>query len=183
MSNVVSPVEAIGHAAPIVRSRRSLGLDVLVLVSIAALLALASNAVSLVGINWVSSTKPRTNGVEAQEHIRNLGFDPVDLAYAQKIVADGQHLIFDARSAIAFAKGHLPGAMSLPSKDAQTRVSEFLPLLMPEQPVMVYCSGHSCTDSLDLAIVLKQQGLARVLVFAGGYAEWSHAGLEYETGE
>jgi len=47
----------------------------------------------------------------------------------------------------------------------------------------VYCSGAACDDSLQLAGVIREQGVERIAIFTGGYAAWTDAGSEIEEGE
>ncbi len=55
-------------------------------------------------------------------------------------------------------------------------------LLPPDQPVLVYCSGGMCDDSLALATFLRGQGLEQVKLFIGGMNAWRTANLDEERG-
>ena len=55
-------------------------------------------------------------------------------------------------------------------------------LLMADQPVVVYCGGRTCDDSLTVAKAIQQQGLKQVVVFEGGMAAWLDAGLTVQEG-
>ncbi len=161
--------------------RRALTLDTLLLIFTSFLIALVANAVSPVGISW--STPQGIMDTTVDEQVAERGLQSVNLAEAVEIVNDGEYLIFDARSHDSFTKGHLPGAMSLPLKEVIDNIPQYLPLLVPDQPVMVYCSGRSCDDSIGIAEILKQHGSVRITVFTGGYSEWVEAGYEIEAGE
>ncbi len=161
-------------------TRRWIVLDAIILFCVAAVLATMANKIVPAEIQL---SEHINSGSLAQDRIRELGFETVNLAQAKQIVAAGDHLIFDARPTDSFVRGHLPSAMSLPSREADSRISEVLPLLVADQPVMVYCSGRSCDDSIDLAKLLQQQGMEKIMVFVDGYADWTGAGLEVEIGE
>jgi rhodanese-related sulfurtransferase len=49
---------------------------------------------------------------------------------------------------------------------------------------VVYCNGGECEDSEFAAIMLRDAGVPRemLFVFAGGIVEWKAAGLPVETG-
>jgi len=168
---------------PISRSlHRSLGLDTAVLCGVALLIATAANALSPVGLSWLKLSVSE-NAIPAAARIEALGYENASLETTRQIVAAGEYLIFDARSAAAFIEGHLPGAMSWPRRDAQQQLGAYLPLLAADQPILVYCSGAACDDSLQLAGVIREQGVERIAIFTGGYAAWTDAGLEIEEGE
>jgi rhodanese-related sulfurtransferase len=50
--------------------------------------------------------------------------------------------------------------------------------------VVVYCSGGECEDSEFAAIMLRDAGVPRdiLFVYAGGILEWKATGLPVETG-
>jgi rhodanese-related sulfurtransferase len=105
--------------------------------------------------------------------------EPVDLQTVQNQATTGA-LLIDARIEELFLEGHLPGSVSLPLDEIDSRLPEFHKLYPPHTPVIVYCSGYGCSDSFDLAVRLLQAGYLKVMVFEGGYPEWQAAGLPIE---
>lgn len=105
--------------------------------------------------------------------VTEAGLRVVDHAQARRIVADGTSIVIDARAPDAFAAGHLPGAISLPVGEAAALLPAYAELLTPDMPVMVYCSGAECEESLDLGKILVDHGCTNVAIFTGGYAAWS----------
>ncbi len=103
------------------------------------------------------------------------GLPLASLDDAQRIVAGQTHLILDARSMADYDRGHLPGAMPLPHAQLETAYLDIAPLLTPEQPIMVYCSGLECDESFLLSLHLREQGFTNVSLFVGGYAAWQAA--------
>ena len=67
--------------------------------------------------------------------------------------------------------------------DMGTYRDQVLPLLSNEREIMVYCSEATCDDSELLAKELYLLGFTKLLVFKGGFAEWSGAGLPVERGD
>ena len=91
------------------------------------------------------------------------------------MVEQNTHLLLDARSVADYDRGHIPGALSLPQTQLDTYYPEILPLLTPDQPLLVYCSGLECDESLLLSAYLREQGFTNVTLFVGGYQAWSKA--------
>lgn len=65
----------------------------------------------------------------------------VSLAQFQSMAANGQAVILDARSADAFAAGHIEGAINLPLTDF---TAEALAEKLPDRskPVLIYCNNN-----------------------------------------
>lgn len=108
------------------------------------------------------------------------GMRTVTLQEAREIVSAFSHIVLDARKNADYEAGHLPGAMSLPLLDFDAQFPAISGLLMPDQPVMVYCSGYECDESLKLGEILVQSGYTNITLFAGGMSAWQEAGLEVE---
>ena len=98
---------------------------------------------------------------------------------------DAQNCVFlDARSKEAYQEGHIPGSLNFYTNE----IDKFAPAIFPQltdknKEIVVYCSGGTCTLSLELAQTLIQQGYARVKVFEGGFPEWKKAGYHVATGD
>ena len=115
-----------------------------------------------------------------EEKATQAGVRLVSLAQTREILAAQQHLLLDARPNREYLAGHLPGAFSLPVLELDVFLPQVLPLLTPAQPLLVYCSGTSCDESLQLAKVLHGQGFTNVVLFNGGMVEWQQAGEAVE---
>jgi len=84
----------------------------------------------------------------------------------------GTVTILDVRPEDEFALGHLPGALSVPLRELETRLSE----IDPEQEVVAYCRGPYCVLSYEAVAQLRARGFkARRL--QDGLPEWRAAGL------
>lgn len=111
-------------------------------------------------------------------------FPRVSLDELRALMATGRGVVIDARPALFFRAGHLPGAGNLPREGFQAAFGRIRAALERDrdQPVVVYCGGGSCEDSDLIAGALHALGFTRVSVFAGGWKEWQAAGLPVETG-
>ncbi len=79
-------------------------------------------------------------------------------------------LWIDARPATEFAIAHLPGALSLPAAEWDSRIETILGEWRPGRPVIVYCGGNGCQASHDVARRLHDElGLSNIHVLAGGW--------------
>lgn len=139
----------------------------------AAILAVAlglgtlSNLASSRRIPWIGDWDNRL-----EQRATESGLRLVDLAATREIVQTGTHLLFDARPAETYRAGHLPGALSLPWDEVDGLFAQYAGLLTPDTPVLVYCSGVECEESIELGTRLVQSGFTNVVLFGGGYSAW-----------
>jgi rhodanese-related sulfurtransferase len=109
-----------------------------------------------------------------------IGVATVSTEQAKAIADAYSHIILDARKPADYHAGRIPGALSLPVSDLDAHFNEIAVLLTPAQPVMVYCSGKDCDESLKLAETLIAAGFTNVALFEGGISAWQDAGLQVE---
>jgi len=69
----------------------------------------------------------------------------VTLARFKQMAGTGEALILDARSADAFAQGHIAGAINLPLTDF-TAPALAAALPDPNRPVLIYCNNNFSND-------------------------------------
>jgi rhodanese-related sulfurtransferase len=98
----------------------------------------------------------------------------VTLHEAEEAWRQRSAVFIDARESDFFEEGHIPGAINVP-------VSQLAhPTGLPENKsaaLIVYCSGGDCEDSRILAKALAAAGYESISVLAGGWDEWTAAGL------
>jgi rhodanese-related sulfurtransferase len=109
----------------------------------------------------------------------------VSLADFRTAVENRSALILDARPAVFFERGHVPGALNLSRDDFANDYRRLAPALKAAQtrPIIVYCSGGECHDSRLVANALLSLGFNDVSVYTGGWTEWSEAHLPEVTGK
>jgi len=96
---------------------------------------------------------------------------------------NGEAGIVDARRADEYAAGHIPLALNLrPAQFQGGNVPEEAMYLDPEWPILIYCQGGDCDDSISVARSLRDMGFKRLHIFDDGYPAWVDAGHEIERG-
>jgi rhodanese-related sulfurtransferase len=104
--------------------------------------------------------------------------DPSDVKFDMDN-APGSFVVVDSRSAESFAKGHVPGALSIPYR---TMTAEAMAkVLRKEVPVVVYCTSVSCNASTKGALRLSALGYS-VKEMIGGIEGWKAEGYPVATG-
>ena len=80
-------------------------------------------------------------------------------------------LWIDARSAMDFSKGHVPGAFLLNEDNWSQAIADVLEHWQPGQPIVVYCGSRECSASHAVARRLRgeEYRLESVYVLRGGW--------------
>jgi ArsR family transcriptional regulator len=89
----------------------------------------------------------------------------------------GTVTILDVRPEDEFALGHLPGAVNIPLRALERRLSE----LDPSKEIVAYCRGPYCVLSYEAVAALRKLGFAARRL-EDGLPEWRAAGLTVVTG-
>lgn len=105
----------------------------------------------------------------------------IELPALKQLFDAGALVIVDARESGEYAAGHIPGAVNLPFDEAITDPTR-LEALRAGKPIVTYCGGGSCEQSLNLADELVQIGHRKVLVYMGGFPQWEAAGYPVQQG-
>ena len=107
----------------------------------------------------------------------------IDLAKFHDLV-ESKAIILDARPALFYRVGHVPGARALSRETFETDYARQRAFLEShhEDRLVIYCSGDTCVDSRMVAAALQKLGYPHVLVYAGGWEEWQAAALPEEHG-
>ncbi|WP_433048817.1 rhodanese-like domain-containing protein [Dactylosporangium sp. CS-033363] len=87
-------------------------------------------------------------------------------------------VVVDSRGAQAWAQGHIPGAVHLPTADIAGRARELVP---SGADVVTYCWGPGCNGATRAALEFARLGY-RVREMIGGFEYWVREGLPFETG-
>jgi len=140
------------------------------LVAFSCLLAVIALAVHPGRIPWIGDWAHHVESMALKEGIPLVGTPEM-----RRIAEAGSHLILDARPLADYDAGHIPGAVPLPYDDLDAHYEQVRLMLVPAQPVVAYCSGGACDDSLLLCVHLRKQGFTNVILYAEGWAGWEDA--------
>ncbi|MFG1913772.1 rhodanese-like domain-containing protein [Micromonospora sp. NPDC048898] len=86
-------------------------------------------------------------------------------------------LVVDSRGAAAWAQGHLPGAVHLPTAEIASRAADLIP---PGSAVVTYCWGPGCNGATRAALEFARLGYP-VKEMLGGFEYWVREGLPVVT--
>ena len=105
----------------------------------------------------------KAKGPADPAHVRRV--QPAEL---KTLLAKDQAILVDVRSAPAFERGHLDGAISIPAAEVERRVAE-VRRRAGSRTVVLYCSCAFEHSAAEAAVRLARLGVTRVAVLAGGY--------------
>lgn len=89
---------------------------------------------------------------------------------------DPGFVLIDSRGDEAWAQGHVPGAVHLPTAEIPARAAN---LLNPAVPVITYCWGPGCDGATRAALALARLGY-QVKEMIGGIEYWIREGFPVE---
>lgn len=154
----------------------------LLIVAVGAGTGLAYNARSENGIPLETPERlSRPDEMGWQLHLRGMRATLDETRQASEQQAA---VILDARSAGAYAGGHIPGAIHLSARDFAKKHAEVLTGVPKDAAIITYCAGGTCQTSIQLAQKLTDEaGYTNVKAFYGGWQEWRRAKLDIVRGE
>lgn len=86
-------------------------------------------------------------------------------------------VVVDARGTAAWERGHLPGAVHLPTAEIPARAAQVVPA---RAVVVTYCWGPGCNGATRAALAFATLGY-QVKEMLGGYEYWVREGLAVQT--
>lgn len=102
------------------------------------------------------------------------GLTEAQFADVEEAVRSDSALLVDARPELFFNSGHIGNAISLPRSSFAASYSRSRDAFADKgRPVIVYCQGGTCVDSVEVAGQLRVSGLKNVRVYLGGWNEWN----------
>jgi rhodanese-related sulfurtransferase/DNA-binding HxlR family transcriptional regulator len=122
------------------------------------------------------------HAVASMEHIVTTYFrardqlEPVTATELTTRMRDGRVVLLDVRPEDEYGLGHLPGAMNIPLRQLEQRLTE----LPRKQEIVAYCRGPYCVLSFEAVAALRAHGF-NVRRFESGFPEWKAAGLPVEA--
>ena len=155
---------------------RTLFIEMAVIVAVASIIGLIWNRQMLVE-SWTGTVERSSRTAAPAADRLPL---PLGIMQVKELFDRGEGYFLDARDATTFAGARIRGARSLPLGDFEARLPEFRKQVPKTMPLVIYCNGYGCHDSMDLGKKLIQAGYWEVFIFEGGYPEWREAGYPVE---
>jgi rhodanese-related sulfurtransferase/predicted transcriptional regulator len=91
------------------------------------------------------------------------GMAPVDREKLLTLVQQGAVTVLDVRPTVEYKAGHIPGALSIPLKELQMRLSD----LPRNQEIVAYCRGPYCVLSILAVEMLRARGFKAIRLEEG----------------
>jgi rhodanese-related sulfurtransferase len=137
-----------------------------ILFVVACILGLGYNAIRGSGVFGSTSAAPAQLSGTADA-------SPTFITYeeAATIYASGNALFVDARNEYDYKLGHIKGAINIPIKEFENRLS-LLGTYRKDSQLVAYCDGVECGSSIDLGKRLTGAGFSNVKIFFGGWSDW-----------
>ena len=117
----------------------------------------------------VVSSLPSLKAKNSGSHITGI-----DLELAKKLFEENT-LFVDARAEEFYNEGHIPNAICFDNFDLL--VEKLENTIGMDDQFIVYCSDSDCGSSEDLSYELQSYGYNNILLFKGGWKEWTDANL------
>jgi rhodanese-related sulfurtransferase len=106
------------------------------------------------------------------------GMEPVDRDALLKSVREGAATVLDVRPHEEYRAGHIPGAISIPLKALELRLSS----LPRDQEIVAYCRGPYCVLAIQAVELLRSKGF-HALRLEDGIQDWKAMGFSVAVGD
>jgi rhodanese-related sulfurtransferase len=106
------------------------------------------------------------------------GLEAVDREELIERVRRKSVTVIDVRPIEEYRAGHIPGAISLPLKELQSRLFEF----SKKKEIVAYCRGPYCVLAIQAVETLHAKGY-RAVRLEDGVQDWRARGFAIETGK
>jgi len=106
------------------------------------------------------------------------GLQPVDREQLLAKVREGSVTVLDVRPTEEYRAAHLPGALSVPLKDLERRLSD----LPHDREIVAYCRGPYCVLAVEAVEILRARGFTAFRL-EDGVRDWQARGLPVAVGE
>lgn len=133
----------------------------------------------LVALQGVARARLAEVGEVVRAHLADPDeLEPIGREELLERATRGEIVVLDVRPTQEYRAGHIPGAVSIPVEELETRLGE----LPDGVEIVAYCRGPYCVFARDAVRFLRGRGrAARRLV--DGLPEWRLAGLPVASGQ
>lgn len=91
----------------------------------------------------------------------------------KELLAGGEVVLIDARLPGEFEAGHIEGAINIPYEKLPEYYEKLTATVPLDATIVCYCQSLTCDDSASLARELEFIGYKNVILYKGGWDEWS----------
>lgn len=150
----------------------------ILLVVFSAFLGVTINAVRPDGVSlfgWRPDPAPSASAVGGEDGVPSIALEEAMDRHRRR-----QALFVDARSAAAFQKGHIRGAVNLPDEAFDETIESFFNEVEPDRLIITYCEGAGCPLARQVAEKLTEMGYTMVYHLVDGWGQWKERGLPAE---
>jgi rhodanese-related sulfurtransferase len=109
---------------------------------------------------------------------RREGLERVDREDLLRRVRDGRVTVLDVRPGEEFVAGHIPGAISVPLQQLESRLRH----LPKDREIVAYCRGPYCVLAVEAVTRLRSKGY-RAVRLDEGVQDWRARGFKVAVGE
>ena len=114
-----------------------------------------------------------------QEFLKERGsMEPIDRDALFERMRRGEVTLLDVRPPEEYRAGHIPGALSVPMNELESRLAE----LPHDREVVAYCRGPYCVLAIEAVELLSERGFGAVRL-EDGVPDWRAHGLPVAAGE
>ena len=128
--------------------------------------------------NSLPFVKKKVEVVSVLKSTSSKNYEPsiigIDLELAKKLFEENT-LFVDARAEEFYNEGHIPNAICF--DDFDLLIEKLENTIGMDDQFIVYCSDSDCGSSEDLSYELQSYGYNNILLFKGGWKEWTGANL------
>jgi len=150
----------------------------------AVAIVLASTALGLTVNHFSASPLPVLVQVKGEQLPLPPGITALSLLDAKRMYEANEAPFIDARQPDWYAKdGHIPGAINLPADSFEKRFLAQADRLEAAPKLVVYCESSDCGEALATVERLKEAYQGQILLYVGGWLEWSAAKYPTRKGE
>jgi rhodanese-related sulfurtransferase len=111
---------------------------------------------------------------EVTRRYYSVDIPEINFSEMQTIVTEKSCPIFDARYAHNFKHGTISGAKNIPINSSLSERQQILAGIDKNRRIVVFCQSAGCGYADEVAQFLKFNGFSNVVLYRGGYREWSN---------